>query len=99
MYHFEGDRDATVNSHGRAIENIRNNNDMVIVNNLNYNGKVYDGNLTFKERNKWLSEIDLCIAKRQCLSMIQDTRVHQEVIGSDHDPLSIRLTATSCGPW
>ena len=95
LYRFEGGRDAIVNSHGRAIENMCNNNEMVIVNNLKYNGQLYNGNLTFKRRNTWLSEIDLCISKRQCLSMIQDFRVHQEVIGSDHAPLSITLTANA----
>lgn len=95
MYRVEGGRDATVNSHGKAIENMCNNNGVVIVNNLNYNCKLYNGKFTFKKQNTWLSAIHLCIATPQFMSMIQDFRVHQEVNVSDHAPLPITLTANS----
>ena len=91
-YQYDGISDVTVNNHGRSIVNICNNNNMVIVNNLKCYNKHYKGNLTFKRRDIRLSEIDLCLAKGHCLSMIKDFKVHQNVGGSDHAPISITLT-------
>ena len=59
-YQYNSVNDVSVNNHGRAIVNMCNNNDMVIVNNLKYDDKQYNGQLTFKRRDKWLSEILIC---------------------------------------
>ena len=89
---YEGVRDITVNSHGRTLLNMCHNNDMIIVNNLTHNGVHYNGNLSFKRRDTWLSEIDLCLSSFGCLNMVKNLHVHQDVRGSDHAPLSITLS-------
>jgi exodeoxyribonuclease-3 len=35
--------------------------------------------------------IDLFLASRQLLERIQDTRIHADVLGSDHCPISLEL--------
>ena len=84
-------KDMTVNSHGRVIQNICNENEMVIVNHLKTNDTVYGGDLSFRSGNRWVSEIDLCIVKVGCIPLIKNINVNQTVIGSDHAPLCVTI--------
>ena len=91
IYQYYEGMDTTINNHGRTLMNICNNNDMVIVNNLSYLDKHFKGNLTYRQGDRWVSEIDLCLSKKSCLNLIQDLQIHREVRGSDHAPISITL--------
>ena len=91
VYQYDGVKDMVVNSHGKTLVNICQNNDLVIVNNLLYGSEHFNGNLSFKRRDTWLSEIDLCLCKVSCLDKIRELHVHQNVRGSDHAPISIAL--------
>ena len=95
IYQYSGGLDAVTNNNGRALMNICNNNDMVIVNNLLLGDKHFKGNLTYRQGRRWVSEIDLCLSKKSCLSSIYDLQVHQTVNGSDHAPISISLRIKS----
>lgn len=66
-------------------------NYLVIVNNLLYGREHFNGNLSFKRRDTWLSEIDLCLCKVTCLDKIRDFHVHENVRGVDRAPTSITL--------
>lgn len=68
-----------------------NNNKMVVVNNLKCSDKQMSGNLTFKRKDDWISEIDLRVAKQNSLILIKELAVKQEVCGSDDTPLCLIL--------
>ncbi|KAG0710222.1 hypothetical protein GWK47_023245 [Chionoecetes opilio] len=88
-------KDETVNSHGRLLTKMCNSNDMVLVNNIKHNSKVLGGDLSFKKRNLWVSEIDLCVAKNDCVPYVKTIDVNQSMWGSDHAPLCVVLD--TCG--
>ena len=40
---------------------------MIVVNNLMFNEIHFESNLTYRKRNEWISEVDVCIASRKML--------------------------------
>ena len=84
-------KDHTINDHGRTLVNVCNNNKLVVVNHLIYREKQLDGDLTFKRKDEWISEIDLCIVKQNSLLMIKEVAIKQNVGRSDHAPLCVTL--------
>ena len=96
-YVYSGVVDNIVNARGRTLLRMCNNNDMVIANHLLHNGRQLGGDLSFKRGNTWVSEIDTCLAKQECIDQILEVHTHQGMRGSDHAPLSVTvaiLTAT-----
>ena len=64
----------------------------MVVNNMKYDGKYYVSNLTYRKRNDWISEIDVCIAAHKILHYIQNFTVDQDLtLPSDHATISIVL--------
>lgn len=94
-YDYREVKDDGGNGHGRTLTNICHNNAMVIANHLHKNGRQLGGDLSFKRRNTWISEIDLCLTKRDCIDLIKSVEVRQEVRGSDHAPLCVTLMIES----
>ena len=90
LYNYYGVKDFTVNNMGRSVIQMCNDNDMVVANHLKYENKQLGGNLSFR-RTQWISEIDLCLVKKNVISMITDLNVRQDVKGSDHAPLTVSL--------
>ena len=80
-------KDDTVNAHGRLLIKLCNNCDMAVVNHLENLNTKFGGNLSFKKRNVWISEIDLCVAKNICVPYVKSLKVNQSISGSDHAPL------------
>ena len=77
-------KDMSVNSHGRVIQNICNENEMVIANHLKYDNAVFGGDLSYRSGDRWMSELDLCMLKVGCIPLIKNVSVNQTVSGSDH---------------
>ena len=94
-YEYRGVKDDSINSHGRTLVNLCNNNSMVIANHICHNGRNFGGELSFKRRSTWISEIDLCLVKGECIDLIKDINVHQDIPGSDHAPLTVTLATDS----
>ena len=94
-YVYNGVVDPTLNARGRAIMNVCENNNMVICNHLAYKGRQLGGQLSFKRRQQWISELDLCLSKRGCLEQISELDMRQDIIGSDHAPLCVTLAIPS----
>lgn len=68
---------------------------MVIANHLCFNGRNVGGELSFKRRLTWISEIDLCLVNGECIDIVKDINVHQDIPGSDHSPLTVTLAGDS----
>lgn len=83
--------DSTINSHGRSLLNLCENNKLATVNHLIHREKEFGGNLTFKRRNEWLSELNICVSMQETLNLIRDLSVRQDVFGSDHAPICVSL--------
>lgn len=91
-YQYRGVQDNVVNEHGRTLLNICNNNGLAVANHLHRNGKLLGGDLSFRRRERWLSEIDLCVIKNECVDMITNLHMDQTVPRSDHAPLCVTVT-------
>ena len=89
---YVGIKDITVNPHGRELLNICNDNNMVVANHLRCGEKTFGGDLSFKRGGAWISEIDICILKTECIPLIKELKVVQNITGSDHAPLCITLS-------
>lgn len=95
MYSYGDVSDIVVNEHGKSLINVCNNNALVVANHLHHRGRQLGGDLSFKRRQNWISEIDLCIVKEDCLDLLQKVYVNQEIPGSDHAPLCVTLSTDS----
>ena len=91
MYAYRDVSDIFVNEHGKTLMNVCNNNSLVVANHLYHTGRQLGGNLSFKRRHNWISEIDLCIVRNDCIDLLQEVYVNQEIPGSDHAPLCVKL--------
>lgn len=94
-YQYQDVKDHIVNEHGRTLLNMCVNNKLVVANHLYRNGKLFGGGLSFKRRNTWISEIDLCIVKGTCVDMISKVDIDHDIPGSDHAPLCVVLSVAS----
>ncbi len=92
MYNYRDVSDIVVNEHGKTLMNVCNNNMLVVANHLHHGGRQLGGDLSLKKRYTWISEIDLCIIKGDCIDLLQQVYVNQDVPGSDHAPLCATLS-------
>ena len=83
--------DTVVNSHGRMLKDICKNSNCFLLNNLNYNEKIFDGDFTFeKAGNK--SQNDTCMSNLAGLKLIQSFSIHDlDFNFSDHKPISVSM--------
>lgn len=95
LYEYQEVKDRTKNDHGKILVNVCNNNKMVIANHLRTGTKVVGGDLSFRRKEEWISEIDLCVVKENSVDLIEGLVVNQEVGRSDHAPLSVTLNLDS----
>ena len=56
-----------------------------------YKNRQLGGQLSFKRRQQWISELDICLSKHECLDQITEINVRQDIKGSDHAPLCVTI--------
>ena len=78
-YQYQDVKGDVLNEHGRTLMNICNDNDMVVVNHLCRQGRLFWGGLSFRRRDVCSSEMDLCIEKGTCVDNITDVHVDHDV--------------------
>ena len=69
---YEQVKDVIVNNHGQIMRDICKSGSMVIANHLVYRDTRLGGNLSFKKKDRWISEIDLCLLKTDVLNVIKN---------------------------
>ena len=75
--------------HGKKSIALCKDCDMLVVNNLRCGDKVFPGGLSFRKRNKWISELDICMISRNDTHRIGSFVVDQRLdFPSDHAPIS-----------
>ena len=89
---YNGCADTVVNSHGRKLLRICKATNVIVVNNLHTADIHFRGGLSFRKKQRWLSEIDLCLCSVITVERIHDITVNKDLLmPSDHAPLSVTL--------
>ena len=94
-YTYSGVIDLYINGSGRQLLNMCQSNNMVIGNHLVYGEHTFGGGLSFRRGSNWVSEIDLCITSEKVLNHLKCVEISQNILGSDHAPMMVRLNLTS----
>ena len=86
---YRANPDTFTNSHGKILKDICKNSNCVLLNNLEYNTKIFDGDFTF-ERAGSRSQNDFCITNATGLQFEETFTIHNLSFNfSDHKPISV----------
>ena len=89
---YEHLSDMTTNEQGRQILQMCKETKMVVVNHLNEAENSRNTELSFRKKQRWISELDICIADKKALPIITRLRTEQSLrMPSDHAPLEMNL--------
>ena len=79
-------------NHGGELLLIAKDCELLIVNNLLYDGIHWKGGLTFRKKHNWISEVDLYMISRKSINCVGEFAVDQHLtFPSDHAPLTMSL--------
>ena len=85
--------DPGINDSGKRLVDICKDHNLVLVNNLCTETATFQGALTFRQRNKWISELDLCIVSKAMIKDVKSFNVNQDTsLPSNHAPVSLQMT-------
>ena len=89
--------DNTVNSNGRALVQTCIANQLTPINNLKIGDRVWKGNLTYRKKQRWISEVDLCLVFSPLAEAVSHFAVDQNLkYPSDHAPVSVGIDFSCC---
>jgi hypothetical protein len=95
---YQGLEDETINPQGRMIVQLCKDTQCAILNHLTHGDRSYGGGRTFKKRD-WVSEIDVCIASRKIIPLINEMKIEKQIaLPSDHAPLEVTINLSKCTP-
>ena len=90
MYYMPNDE--TVNANGKSIIQVCKDNSLLAVNNLHTEFNSFPSALTYRKRDKWISEVDYCLITDRYVKCVKSFEVNQNTaMPSDHAPVSIDL--------
>ena len=85
--------DVGVNENGKKLFNICRDNKLVVANNLRTESATLNSSLTFRVKNKWVSELDLCIVSKDLAPSVTHFQVNQDTaLPSNHAPVSVTFS-------
>uniref|UniRef100_A0A0P4VRG8 Reverse transcriptase domain-containing protein n=1 Tax=Scylla olivacea TaxID=85551 RepID=A0A0P4VRG8_SCYOL len=94
-YPFVADDINVPNDNAQLLSAICVENSMLVMNNLKTEQKHFLGNKTFRRRDAWISEVDVCMASCTMIRYIDDFSVVQRVdLPSDHAPITLTVSGT-----
>ena len=92
---YVGTDDNIVNKNGKEILQLCDDNDLVVINNLQYKDKHFKSKLSFRKKANWISEPDLLLVSDTCLDMLDSFEMIQYIenkhLYSDHALLAFVL--------
>ena len=92
LYHYLGIEDLTVNANGHKFMALCKTCDLLVANHLVTGNTELRGGLSFRKRQNWISEIDLCVASATMLNRISQLALYKDTnLPSDHAPLAITV--------
>ena len=96
--HYTGCEDTIVNSNGKNILQVCKDEKLVVVNNLKYNENHYKSNLSFRKKQRWISEPDLLIISKKGLRLMEAFKMVRYFEGkhlfSDHGLIDFQIDVT-----
>ena len=89
--------DNTVNSNGRSLVQTCIANQLTPINNLKIGDRVWKGNLTYRKKQRWISEVDLCLVSSPLVEAVCHFAIDQNLqYPSDHAPVSVGFDFSCC---
>ena len=89
--------DDAVNPNGRSLVQTCLANRLTVVNNLKTVDHIWNGNLTYRKKQLWISEVDLCLVSLPLVGAISHFNVDQSLTyPSDHAPVSVGFDFSHC---
>ena len=89
--------DEGTNPNGKTLLRICKDSDLVIVNNLVTSVNHCNGGLTYRQKKRWVSEVDLCLVSRELVESVTGFSVNHDLsFPSDHAPVSVSLDFSRC---
>ena len=83
--------DTVVNENGKILKRICKNTSSMVLNNLNFNSKIFDGDFTFEKGDK-RSQNDFCLTNISGLQKVEAFDIHNVSFNfSDHKPISVSV--------
>jgi len=84
------------NQNGQHIIQLCKDSHALIVNNLQYGKQMFQGGLTFRRKNQWISEVDLCVLSHELIHSLSKFEINQDLsLPSDHAPIGIAIDVLS----
>ena len=82
--------DDGVNENGKTLTRICQKNHLLLVNNLCTPDHTWPSKLTYRKRDNWISEVDLCLIPHTLINAVNSFVVNQDLrMPSDHAPVSV----------
>ena len=95
-YPYIPDDVTTPNDNAYVLTTICKDHDLVVINNLKTSSKHFASNKTYKQGNRWVSELDICVCSQELIDRIDWFRVYQtENLPSDHAPIAIQMSKSN----
>ena len=86
---YRNNPDNEVNTHGRTLSRMIKSFNCVVLNNLTYGNKIFDGKFTFEKADR-KSQNDICLTNLSGLKTIDSFTIHDIPFNfSDHKPISL----------
>ena len=78
------------NPNGKSLLDICLGSNLAVVNNVTTSHGSFPGALTYRQRRRWVSELDLCVVSRELINCVAGLTVNQDLrFPSDHAPVSV----------
>ena len=80
------------NDNGQAVLRICKDQKLLVVNNLKTRNRFFRRDLTYKEKKRWISEVDVCLVSKSLVPNIIGFNIDKSAnLPSDHAPVSVNL--------
>lgn len=92
LFSYTSNPDRTTNANGRDLIELCQTNSLVPINHLTTSTISCDGNLTFRQGNRWISQVDWCLCSIPSMPLIQAFQIKQNLpLKTDHAGLALVL--------
>ena len=85
--------DLSYNDNGKNVLAVCKDRSLIVVNNLIMDSTSFPSALMYITRNKWISELDICISSKELILCISYFNVNQDTaFPSNHEPVTVHLS-------
>lgn len=89
---YEPNDDQQTNLNGNDVASLLKDNDLHPLNHLCYRGRQLEGALTFRKRDRWISQLDWAAVSTSAIGTVESFGVLQDTsLPSDHAPIILEM--------